>query len=124
MLADLPAPAEHIRQLLEARAKLSPIIDDGATVQRLDAKVPNAEAYLFVAPAGAAVTIANFGDAPVNAILPIPTSLTPRQFKDEITGARCDVSSAGLPVTCPPHALRMLSDAVYDETQARKPQRR
>ncbi|MGD8239168.1 MAG: DUF6259 domain-containing protein [Armatimonadota bacterium] len=104
----LPAPAEHLRRLLEARRRLSAVIDDGASVQVLGTDAETAAAYLFSSPAGRAVTIVNVGDDRVDMRLALPNG--PGQFRDELTDEILTPDEKTVPVTCAPHSLRMLRE--------------
>ncbi|MFQ5809769.1 MAG: hypothetical protein ACE5JM_09145, partial [Armatimonadota bacterium] len=102
------APAEHLRRLLEARRRLSPIIDDGAAVQVLSTDAETAAAYLFSAPAGTAVTIVNVGDDPVDIDLALPND--PGRFRDELTNEILTPAEGALHIICPPHSVQMLRE--------------
>ncbi len=104
----LPAAAEHLRRLVEARGRLSPIIDDGATVEVLSTDAEATAAYLFRSAAGRVITVVNVGDDAVEVRLPAPD--TTGRFRDEVTGDVVESGEDGLGVRYGGHSVRMLRE--------------
>jgi hypothetical protein len=104
----MPAAAEHLRRLVEARGRLSPIIDDGATVEILSTDEKATAAYLFRSPAGRVVTVVNVADDAVEVRLPVPDATG--RLRDEVTGHVVERGEDGLSVRCSGHSVRMLRE--------------
>lgn len=102
----LPSPANHLRPLLQARARLSPIIDDGTALQVLETDSEQVAAYLFTGPAGRAITVVNAGGT--KAKLSLTVSDGESYFCDEISGQTLAVRKGHLEIICPAHSLRFL----------------
>lgn len=105
----LPAPTAHLRRLLEARRRLSPMIDDGANVEPLAADDPNVAAYLFHSSLGQVLTLVNVGDKPVRVRLTLPDAMAGARLEDELDGGTHVAVDQTLELVVAPHALRFLS---------------
>ena len=79
--ADLPSAASNLRPLVEARSRLSPIIDDGATMTPLETGQPYAQAFFFSSPKGCALTMVSFADDPASIHVQLPTGAGDLRFE-------------------------------------------
>jgi len=104
----LPSPAAHLRKQLEARRRLSPVIDNDATLKVLEMNHEKAAAYLFTSTAGRVLTTLNVSNKSVERSVAVPGKAS--EFTDEVTGETLKVHDGRVEVTCPAHTVRFLRE--------------
>lgn len=94
--AELPAPTEHVRKLVEARTKLGPVLVD-SSVTVVDTGDPATAAYRFEGPNGRAFTAVNVGSAAASISVP------KGRYTDLVSGEAATEADASVPG----HAVRL-----------------
>jgi hypothetical protein len=99
-----PAPADYVKALMTARAKLAPFIDYGSSVESVGTPFPKAVAWRFSSKRGTALTAVSVADLPRDVNFPSVSGT----WEDAVGGEVFSSHDNTLTVPVPPHRVRML----------------
>jgi hypothetical protein len=99
-----PAPAEYVKTLMTARAKLAPFIDHGSSVELVRTPFPKVAGYRFHASRGTALTAVSVADVTREMTFADITGT----WKDALTGETFTAHKNELTLRVPPHRTRLL----------------
>jgi Domain of unknown function (DUF6259) len=99
-----PAPAEYVKALLTARAKLAPFIDHQSSVELMRTPFPKVAGYRYSASRGTALTAVSVADVPREIRFADITGT----WKDAVTGETFTARKNELTLPIPPHRARLL----------------
>jgi hypothetical protein len=102
-----PAPADYVRRLLTARAKLAPLIDHGSSVELLRTPFPRAVGWRFASNRGVALSAVNVADVRRDVTFPAARG----NWEDAVTGDLLTAHGDTLTVPVAAHRVRLLSRA-------------
>jgi hypothetical protein len=102
-----PAPAEYLRALLKARAKVAPIIDHGSSVELVRTPFPEAAGWRFTGGKGMALTAVSVADMPHEVRFPNISGA----WIDAVHGDKLSSKGNMLVVPVPAHSVRLLHTA-------------
>jgi len=111
-----PAPADYVKALLTARAKLAPLIDHGSSVALVRSPFPKAVGWRFTSNQGMALTAVSVADVRRDVTFPS----TRGAWKDAVTGDVFTARDDTLTVPVPAHQVRLLHSG-NDESGRQRP---
>jgi Domain of unknown function (DUF6259) len=102
-----PSPAEYVKSLMTARARLAPIIDHGSRVELVRTPFPKVVGRRFTGNRGMALTAVSVADVP----RPVTFPNTRGVWQDAVTSENFSSREGALTVRVAPHRAVLLHDS-------------
>ena len=114
-----PSPADYVKALLTARAKLAPFIDHGSSVELVRTPFPKAVGWRYTSNGGMALTAVSVADVRRDVTFPS----TRGTWEDAVTGDVFTARDNTLTVPVPAHRIRLLHSGTDESARQRPPRR-